>query len=132
MCGISDESIQRRLVAETALTFKKALELTQGMETVVKDVQEMQGIPQPSAEQSAEEVHAVSIKKTFACYRCGQNGHGPAHCTFRTAQCRKYGKFGHIKKCVSLRRPQGMGALQIPEIVDNSPHKQHRVVTPDL
>ena len=58
MCGINDESIQRRLLAETALTFKKALELAQGMETAAKDVLEMQGTPQPSAGQSAEEVHA--------------------------------------------------------------------------
>ena len=88
VCGINDESIQRRLLAETALTFKKALELAQGMETAAKNVQEMQGTPQQSAGQSAEEVHAVS-KKTFVCYRCGQSGHGPAHCTFRTAQCHK-------------------------------------------
>ena len=47
VCGINDESIQRRLLAETALTFKKALELAQGMENAAKDVLEMQG-PYPS------------------------------------------------------------------------------------
>ena len=97
VCGINDESIQCRLLAETVLTFKRALKLAQGMETAAKEVQEMQGTPQQSTGQSAEEIHAVS-KKIFACYRCGQSGHGPAHCTFYTAQCRKRGKFGHIKK----------------------------------
>lgn len=32
MCGINDESIQCHLLAETTLTFKKALKLAQGME----------------------------------------------------------------------------------------------------
>ena len=38
VCGINDESIQRRLLAESTLTFKKAFELAQGMETASKDV----------------------------------------------------------------------------------------------
>ena len=49
VCGINDESIQRRLLAEATLTFKKALELAQGMEAAAKDVREMQGTPQPAS-----------------------------------------------------------------------------------
>ena len=101
MCGINDKSIQCRLLAETALTFKKALELAQKMETAAKNVQEMQGTPQQSAGQLAEKVHAGS-KKTFVCYRCGQSGHGPAHRTFRTIQCRKCGKIWAYQKDVSF------------------------------
>ena len=94
------------MLAEATLTFKKALELAQGMEAAAKDVREMQGTPQPaSVGQDSEEVHAVSKRTEFVCYRCGQSGHSPAHCTFRTAQCHKCGKLGHIKKYVSLRRP---------------------------
>ena len=111
VCGINDESIQRRLLAEATLTFKMALELAQGMEAAAKDVREMQGTPQPaSAGQESEEVHAVSKRTEFVCYRCGQSGHSPAHCTFRTAQCHKCGKLGHIKKmCQSKKALRGGG-----------------------
>ena len=111
VCGINDESIQRRLLAEATLTFKKALELAQGMEAAAKDVREMQGTPQPaSAGQESEEVHALSKRTEFVCYRCGQSGHSPAHCTFCTAQCHKCGKLGHIKKmCQSKKALRGGG-----------------------
>jgi len=46
VCGINNESIQRRLLAESTLTFKKAFELVQGMEAASKDVREMLGAPQ--------------------------------------------------------------------------------------
>ena len=106
------ELIQCRLLAESTLTFKKAFELAQGMEAALKDVQEMLGAPKPpSAGQPPEEIYAVSKKTEFVCYRCGQAGHNPANCTFHTAQCHKCGKIGHIKRCVSLRRPLGVGAL---------------------
>ena len=80
VCRISDESIQRRLLAESTLTFKKAFKLAQGMEAASKDVREMLGAPQPpSAGQPPEEIHAVSKKTEFVCYRCGQTGHYPAY-----------------------------------------------------
>ena len=47
---------------KTGLSFKKALELAQGMEAAAKDVREMQEIPQLSAGRLSEDVHAVSKK----------------------------------------------------------------------
>ena len=107
VCGINDESIQRSLLAEASLTLKKAVELAQGLEAAAKNSCEMQATSQVTGQHS-EEVHAVSYKKTeFVCYRCGQSGHGPAHCTFRTAQCHKCGKIGHIKRmCQSKKTPR--------------------------
>ena len=98
------------MLAETGLSFKKALELTQGMEAAAKDVQEMQEIPQQSVGRSSEDVHAVSKKTEFVCYRCGQSGHSPADCIFQTAQCHNCGKYGHIKRmCQSRKTPRGGG-----------------------
>ena len=57
---------------EATLTFKK---LAQAIEAAAKDVREMQETPQPAAGQSSEEVHAVSKKTEFVCYRCGQTCH---------------------------------------------------------
>jgi len=41
MCGVNDAIIQRRLLAEKALTFKKAMELSQSMESAAKNVKEL-------------------------------------------------------------------------------------------
>ena len=40
--GIDNEAIQRRLLSETTLTFKKVLELAQGLEAVAKNTREIQ------------------------------------------------------------------------------------------
>ena len=40
VCGISDVQIQRRLLAERTLTFTKALEIAQGLETAAKNMRE--------------------------------------------------------------------------------------------
>ena len=137
VCGINDESIQRRLLAESTLTFKKAFELAQGMEAASKDVREMLGAPQPpSAGQPPEEIHVVSKKTEFVCYRCGQAGHNPANCTFRTAQCHKCGKIGHIKKvCQSKKSSRGGGTSNsrnsrqvLTQTKQNNNHKPVRAV----
>ena len=93
VCGINDESIQRRLLAETALTFKKALELAQGMETVAKNVREMQN-------------HAVS-KKTFVCYRSDVVKVATVQSTvhFVLPNVISVGNLGISKRCVSLKDP---------------------------
>ena len=43
ICGINNDRMQRRLLAESGLTFKKAYELAQAMETVDHDAKELQG-----------------------------------------------------------------------------------------
>ena len=51
-------------------------------------------------------------KNTFVCYRYGQSGHSPAHCSFHAAQCHKCGKLGHIKRmCQSKKALRGEGTL---------------------
>ena len=42
VCGINDTGIQRRLLAEPKLSFKKALELAQGMESATQNVKQLQ------------------------------------------------------------------------------------------
>ncbi len=41
VCGINNDRYQRRLLAESKLTFTKALELAQSMESADKNVQEL-------------------------------------------------------------------------------------------
>ena len=40
VCGINDEQIQRRLLTESSLDFKKAMKLATSMETAVKNARD--------------------------------------------------------------------------------------------
>ena len=41
VCGINDEQIQRRLLAESSLDFKKAMKLATSMETAAKNARDL-------------------------------------------------------------------------------------------
>ena len=43
VCGINDNRLQRRLLAEANLTFKKAYEIAQAMEAAERSAKELQG-----------------------------------------------------------------------------------------
>ena len=58
VCGISDVQIQRRLLAERALTFTKALEIAQGLETAAKNMRELtKGMSHEASQATVQEVH---------------------------------------------------------------------------
>ena len=43
VCGVNDDRIQRRLLAEPTLDLKRALEIAHGIETAAKDVRDLRG-----------------------------------------------------------------------------------------
>ena len=45
VCGVNEETIQRRLLAESGLTLKKALEIAQGLEAAARNVREIRMKP---------------------------------------------------------------------------------------
>ena len=93
VCGISDNRIQRRLLAEADLAFKKALELAQAMESADRNTQDLQ-----KATAQSVAVHAVHKQgSSGVCYRCGGK-HWSSDCRFRDAECRACGKKGHIAR----------------------------------
>ena len=115
VCGINDDRIQQRLLSEKGLTYKKALELSQGLETAAKNVRELQST---KLEQPAQ-VHKVTPGRrggvqtagvARGCFRCGNTAHSPAHCPFKGARCHNCGKVGHIRKtCRKPKNPGGGG-----------------------
>ena len=102
--GIDNEAIQRRLLSETTLTFKKALELAQGLEAAAKNAREIQngttGIKNGRSGSSQEGQRTESVGKltTNVCYRCEKVGHFAWQCPFMNAKCHNCGKVGPIKK----------------------------------
>ena len=110
VCGVNDEQIQRRLLAESSLDFKKALKIATSMETAVKSSRELanQMVKEDVKSESSATVHRVdnssqrnhqNLKQE--CGRCGGK-HDPQQCKFLQAKCFLCKKRGHIaRKCRS-------------------------------
>ena len=108
--GIKNDRIQRRLLAEPALTFDKALEIATAMETAEKNAQDIQASGNSTTlrntvnkvfKSSKSKPKFVSSGKSHSkdCYRCGGD-HAPFDCKFKNAKCHNCKKKGHIaKKC---------------------------------
>lgn len=107
VCGIGDDRIQRRLLAESDLTFEKALKIAQAIETANKDVRDLQQQRPDGAESkgmTSLPVHKLKMEHKrqgkggqIACYRCGGD-HLPRDCRFLNEKCHGCGKKGHVKK----------------------------------
>ena len=86
LCGLTDEAIHRRILAEADLTLTKALTLAQAMETAKKDLKEIHltGV-------ESEPTHHLSSHKLpkAVCHRCLGMGHLPGVCCFKSAKCIK-------------------------------------------
>ena len=125
VCGINDDSIQKRLLAESNLTYKKAVELTRGLETADMNVKLLknnltvkreQGQSGPEVHRSSE-VHHVTLPKrgqegasSLTCFRCGKTGHIATHCKFtRDIVCHGCGKVGHLQKACRSSGQRGTG-----------------------
>ena len=105
VCGVNDRRIQRRLLAEPDLTFKKAMEIAQAMEAADKNVQEIQGCAA-----QGQYVHALRKgcdKPQYAkeCRHCGKRNHAEKDCRLKEAECFKCKKKGHIAAvCKEIKR----------------------------
>ena len=108
VCGIADTQIQKRLLQEKELDFKKAFDVAQAMEAAARNTADLQlsgsgsttvlalqdGPPRQSKAQNS---HA---KKSFhhdRCYRC-ESEHDANGCPFKSAKCFKCDKLGHLQK----------------------------------
>ncbi|XP_044184326.1 LOW QUALITY PROTEIN: uncharacterized protein K02A2.6-like [Acropora millepora] len=101
VCGINDEKMQRRLLAEPDLTLKKAEEIALAMELASKHVVDIQSTD--ATPSKVNQVNSAARNKgrnpasNTECYRCGEK-HEAFTCRFKDAQCFKCGKRGHLAK----------------------------------
>jgi hypothetical protein len=96
VCGINDIRIQRRLLAEVDLTYKKAFDLAQAMEATEKNARELQtdkvyNVQKPKAAANAPPV------PNWDCYHCGGK-HKSSSCRFKTTLCHNCGRQGHLAR----------------------------------
>ena len=114
VCGITDTTVQKRLLAEKELTLDRAVSLAQSVEIAEKGAKDLQ-----SSTGSVNEVHKLSRKATTSgnerksthdkdkkipvCYRCGGK-HFATKCRFISEECHLCGKQGHIAKVCRSRQ----------------------------
>ena len=122
VCGVRSEAVQRRLLTETDLTFKKACEMCVTMATAARDVKQFQPGTQvhrlqPSTPFKTDKrfvANAGARNKTTGsngcgngasfsakkeCWRCGGR-HDHHVCNYRNVKCHKCDKIGHLqRKC---------------------------------
>ena len=110
VCGLSNNSIQKRLLSEVNLTYARAVEMAQGLEAAERNAKKLQGhegTPVNSVGQKGGK-RVTSRPPEKPCYRCGGTGHTSNTCKFRDATCRKCQKKGHIARvCRSGRAREG-------------------------
>ena len=107
VCGINNDSIQRRLLGEVTLTFKKALEIAHAMETAANNSKDIQAanasVPQSTVHRLFKEGRGKPMK-SLKCYQCG-GAHLANDCGFKDAVCHNCQKKGHIaKKCRGAKK----------------------------
>ncbi|CAB4030147.1 uncharacterized protein K02A2.6-like, partial [Paramuricea clavata] len=85
VCGVNEDRIQRRLLAEPTLDLKRALEIAHGMETAAKDVRDLKG--EMPNKHSMNKLHGGRHSDEYKeCYRCGGK-HDHTKCRFKTEKC---------------------------------------------
>lgn len=114
VCGLKNESIQKRLLSEKDLIYEKAVEIAVGMEAAQRDVKELHGHGQPlvnklsggfkgRGRKNVQQPDA-SNKTQKPCYRCNRSNHSAEQCRFKDSVCHTCNKKGHIAPaCKSVK-----------------------------
>ncbi len=80
VCRINDDKMQHRLLAESCLILKRAIEIAYSLETVAQNVY---GTLQPTGNSGNEAVHKVATARV--CFRCAKTNHTPASASLKMA-----------------------------------------------
>ena len=119
VCGIQDEAIQRKLLAENKLTLTRATEIALAMEAAERDASDLRNVagdvnkirPQYNSRnvnfKKEEPGFAVEKAADFSsggrCYRCG-DPHQEEVCRFKNVTCHFCKKPGHIAKVCNSKK----------------------------
>ena len=93
VCGLRHEAIQRRLLSKSGLTYQKALETAQAMESADTNTQSFKD-PEPPIRKVSRRI--PRSEELRSCRSCGRTNHSREDCRFRDATCYACGKQGHI------------------------------------
>ena len=141
VCGLKSEAIQKKLLAERDLTYEKALETAQEMESAYKDVVQLQGKslaegvsaevnklkiksagkkvkkktekPVSAGNPRPAQIQSASAEQKKSCYRCLRTNHSPENCRFKNATCHGCHKKGHILPACKSKSKEKVHTLNV-------------------
>ena len=100
VCGINDNAIQRHLLAEPGLTFKKWPEIAQSLEATACHMHEFYPAAADSSKRetntASNEINKLTqqnptqSKSDATCCHCGKPGHKPVNCHYKEATCTSF------------------------------------------
>lgn len=101
--GIFDENIKRKLLAECGkLDLRKCVKLAQTVEMTNQSVSQLSVNSVSSQSTSSARIHHFENRQPYQarvkCYCCGEPGHTKPACKFKSYQCNKCKKSGHLAK----------------------------------
>ena len=107
VCGLQNNNIRQRLLAERKLTLKSATELAKTMENADLETQII------SADIKTENVNAMN-NATRKCYRCNSTKNLANVCRFKDAKCNNCHMKDYIRKACHNRTRQTDLPLKMP------------------
>ncbi|XP_075553516.1 uncharacterized protein LOC142586149 [Dermacentor variabilis] len=118
VCGLQNEAVQQRLLAEHDLTFNVAYDMAATAEATAKQQRDIRMHGRDEAKDCQGMIQATRTKQDAtaegsSCYRC--NGkHAPHLCSFRKATCFKCKRVGHIARACRSK-DESRAARKTPE-----------------
>jgi len=99
VCGLQSKAVQKKLLVEISLTFTRAVEITQNMESAASKVKQLQSQSNAGvAQRGVYKMSGEAVTGNNSCYRCGRQNHLLSiYCPFKSAKCHNCGKQGHIQ-----------------------------------
>ncbi|XP_060520647.1 uncharacterized protein LOC132698531 [Cylas formicarius] len=123
VCGVRDDGLQRRLLAEENITFKKAHDMCLAYEVAARSL----AIIKEGGGQSAD-VHDVNAREKVnkdpsklktsvsrvskRCFRCEEK-HSPDSCVYKNAKCKFCWKIGHVEHACFSKKKHSKQKLKV-------------------
>ena len=118
--------MQRRLLQEPELTFKKAYDIATSMESAAKNVLDIRSDSQ-NRPQLVQRIEQLPIHAIRHCYRCGAKNHIATSCKFKEAICRACDKKGHIARVCRSKDYHSQKSTKLSHSQPTEPPKVHNV-----
>ena len=118
VCGINDDGLQKRLLAEPDLTYVNAVDLAQRNETASQQVRDLRV---GHTRRPINRMGDGSKTKELACFRCGRKGHFIAKCS--EVVCRTCGNKGHLQRACNRSKRQAPKRQKEVKKVEQETHE---------